>query len=163
AEIAVDIVLFTVAYYLAFALRFEGFAQNVWLYLFVQSVPLVVALQLAGLVVFGVYRTLWRFITLADVVNVVRALAVANLAGALALRLISRTRGAPLNAVGFLDDDPGKRYRRIAGVPVLGTIADLETVLERHRIEVVLYANDLPLREAGRLESLRASCARFGA
>lgn len=226
AEIALDTVLFTVAYYLAFALRFEGFAQNVWLYLFVQTVPLVVALQLAALVVFGVYRTLWRFITLADVLSVVRTLAIANLAsaglilgvaaipgfprsalplnwllaatllvgsraslvwlrywfavkphadarrvliigatdtGALALRLISRTRGAPLNAVGFLDDDPGKRYRRVAGVPVLGTIADLETVLQRHRIELVLYANDLPLPDSGRLESLRASCARFGA
>jgi UDP-GlcNAc:undecaprenyl-phosphate GlcNAc-1-phosphate transferase len=225
AEIAVDIVLFTVAYYLAFALRFEGFAQNVWLYLFVQTVPLVVALQLAALVVFGVYRTLWRFFNLADVLNVLRGLALANLlaaglilgfaaipgfprsglainwllaaalvvgvraslvwlrqwfavrpladarrvliigatdTGALALRLISQ-RGSSLNAVGFLDDDPGKRYRRVAGVPVVGTIADLETVLERHRIELVLYANDLPLPEAGRLDSLRAICTRFGA
>src|SRR5438034_3788055 len=82
AEIAVDIVLFTVAYYLAFALRFEGFAQNTWLYLFVQTVPLVVALQLAALVTFGVYRTLWRFFNLADVLNVLRGLALANLLAA---------------------------------------------------------------------------------
>ena len=225
AEITVDVILFTVAYYLAFALRFEGFAQNTWLYLFVQTVPLVVALQLAALVVFGVYRTLWRFFNLADVLNVLRGLALANVlaagvilgfaaipgyprsglainwllaaglvvgvraslvwlrqwfavrpladarrvliigatdTGALALRLISQ-RGSSLNAVGFLDDDPGKRYRRVAGVPVVGTISDLESVLERHRIELVLYANDLPLPEAGRLDSLRDTCARFGA
>src|SRR5439155_16846778 len=222
----VDIVLFTVAYYLAFALRFEGFATNVWLYLFVQSVALVVALQLAGLVVFGVYRTLWRFITLADVLNVVRALAVSNLAGArlilgfaaipgfprsalplnwllaatlvvgsraslvwlqywfavkpqadarrvliigatdagaLALRLISRTRGTPYRAVGFLDDDPGKRFRRVAGVPVVGTISDLESVLVQHRIDLVLYANDLPFAEPDQRASLEASCTRLGA
>jgi UDP-GlcNAc:undecaprenyl-phosphate GlcNAc-1-phosphate transferase len=226
AEIAFDLVLFSVAYYLAFVLRFEGFTQNVWLYLFVQTVPLVVALQLGSLVLFGAYRTLWRFITLADVLNVLKALAIANVAaaglilgvaaiqgfprsglplnwllasalligsraslvwlrywfavrpgvdarrvliigatdtGALALRLISRTRGTPYHAVGFLDDDPGKRYRRVAGVPVLGTVGDLESVLHRHRIDLVLYANDLPDSEPGRLESLKDTCARFGA
>jgi UDP-GlcNAc:undecaprenyl-phosphate GlcNAc-1-phosphate transferase len=226
AEITFDIVLFSVAYYLAFALRFEGFAQNVWLDLFVQTVPLVVALQLGALVLFRVYRTLWRFITLADVLNVLKALAIADIVaaglilgvaavpgfprsglplnwllasallvgsrasllwlrywfavrpsvdarrvliigatetGALALRLISRTRGTPYHAVGFLDDDPGKRYRRISGVPVLGTMSDLEPVLQRHRIDLVLYANDLPESEPGRLESLKESCARFGA
>jgi len=226
AEIAFDVVLLSVAYYLAFVLRFEGFTQNVWLYLFVQTVPLVVALQLGSLVLFGAYRTLWRFITLADVLNVLRALAIANVAaaglilgvaavpgfprsgmplnwllasafligsraslvwlrywfavrpgvdarrvliigatdtGALALRLISRTRGTPYQAVGFLDDDPGKRYRRVAGVPVLGTVSDLESVLQRERIDLVLYANDLPQSEPGRLESLKETCARVGA
>jgi UDP-GlcNAc:undecaprenyl-phosphate/decaprenyl-phosphate GlcNAc-1-phosphate transferase len=226
AEIVFDVVLFSVAYYLAFALRFEGFDPNSWLYLFVQTVPLVVALQLGSLVLFGAYRTLWRFITLADVLNVLKALAIANIAaaglilgvaavqgfprsglplnwllasafligsraslvwlrywfavrpgvdarrvliigatdtGALALRLISRTRGTPYQAIGFLDDDPGKRYRRVAGVPVLGTVNDLEAVLQRHRIDLVLYANDLPESEPGRLQSLKESCASFGA
>src|SRR2546426_7633806 len=82
AEIVFDVVLFCVAYYLAFALRFEGFQPNVWLYLFVQTVPLVVAFQLGALVLFGAYRTLWRFITLADVLNVLKALALADLAAA---------------------------------------------------------------------------------
>lgn len=226
AEIAFDVVLFSVAYYLVFVLRFEGFTQDVWLYLFAQTVPLVVALQLGSLVLFGAYRTLWRFITLADVLNVLKALAIANIAaaglilgvaavqgfprsamplnwllasafligsraslvwlrywfavrpgvdarrvliigatdtGALALRLISRTRGMPYQAVGFLDDDPGKRYRRVAGVPVLGRLSDLDSVLQRHRIDLVLYANDLPESEPGRLQSLKESCARFGA
>lgn len=226
AEIGLDIVLFTTAYYLAFVLRFEGFAQNVWLDLFVQTLPIVVALELAGLVLFGAYRTLWRYITLADVLSVLKALALANFiaaglilgvaavpgfprsglplnwllasalvvgsraslvwlrywfavrpradarrvviigatdTGALALRLISRTRGTQFRAIGFLDDDPGKRYRRVAGVPVLGTIADLESVLDRHRIDLVLYANDLPLPDPTLLSSLQATCARFGA
>lgn len=226
AEIALDVLLFTVAYYMAFALRFDGFAQSVWLSLFVETVPLVVALELAGLVLFGAYRTLWRFITLADVVNVLKGLALANVlaaglilgvvalqgfprsglpmnfvlaaalvigsraslvwlrywfavrpkadarrvliigatdAGALALRLISRTRGTPYRAVGFLDDDPGKRFRRVAGVPVLGTISDLESVLVQHRIDLVLYANDLPFAEPDPRASLEASCTRLGA
>ena len=226
AEIVFDVVLFSVAFYLVFVLRFEGFDQSVWLGPFVQTVPLVVALQLGALVLFGAYRTLWRFVTLADVLNVLKALALANIAaaglilgvaavpgfprsglalnwllasafligsraslvwlrywfavrpgvdarrvliigatdtGALALRLISRTRGTPYHAVGFLDDDPGKRYRRVAGVPVLGVVKDLESVLHRYRIDLVLYANDLPETEPGRMESLKQSCTRFGA
>ena len=80
-----------------------------------------------------------------------------------ALRLISRTRGTPYRAVGFLDDDPGKRFRRVAGVPVVGTISDLESVLVQHRIDLVLYANDLPFAEPDQRASLEASCTRLGA
>jgi UDP-GlcNAc:undecaprenyl-phosphate GlcNAc-1-phosphate transferase len=226
AEIALDVLLFTVGYYMAFALRFDGIAQNLWLPVFVSTVPLVVALELAGLVLFGAYRTLWQFLTLADVLNVLKGLALANVlaaglilgvaalpgfprsglplnfvlagalvigsraslvwlrywfavrphadarrvliigatdTGALALRLISRTRGTPYRAVGFLDDDPGKRFRRVAGVPVLGTLSELESVLVRHRIDLVLYANDLPLPESDARASLEASCIRLGA
>jgi hypothetical protein len=46
---------------------------------------------------------------------------------------------------------------------VLGTLNDLESVLQRHRIDLVLYANDLPESEPGHLQSLKESCTRFGA
>jgi UDP-GlcNAc:undecaprenyl-phosphate GlcNAc-1-phosphate transferase len=226
AEIAFDVVLFSVAYYIAFTLRFEGFAQNAWLYLFAQTVPLVVALQLGSLVLFGAYRTLWRFITLADVLNLLKALAIANIAaaglilgvaavpgfprsglplnwllasalligsraslvwlrywfavrpgvdarrvliigatdtGALALRLISRTRGTPYQVVGFLDDDPGKRYRRIAGVPIVGTTADLRSALARYHVDLVLYANDLPVSDPSLIGRMEETSRSFGA
>ena len=225
-EIALDVLLFTTAYYLSFALRFDGFDERVWLGLFVQTVPIVVALELAALTLFGAYRTLWRYLTVADMLNVLKALFLANTvaaglilgvaalsgfprsglainfvlsgsfvvgaraslvwlrywfvvrphaearrvliigatdAGALALRLMSRTRGAPYRAVGFLDDDPGKRYRRIGGVPVLGTIADFEAVLTKHRIDLVLYANELARPEPAQRDALKARCDRFGA
>ncbi len=43
-----------------------------------------------------------------------------------------------MRPVGFLDDDPAKRHRRIASVPVLGTLDDLERVLEHLRVDEVL-------------------------
>src|SRR5438093_9447020 len=93
AEIALDLVLLTVAYYLAFLLRFEGFAETAWLYLFVQTIPIVVSLQLLSLVVFRAYRTLWRFLALTDVLNMARALTVGGLAAAAVLLVIAPIPG----------------------------------------------------------------------
>lgn len=225
AEIALDVTLLTVAYHLAFTLRFEGLPQAGWLPVFTQTVPIVVTAQLAALAFSGTYRTLWRYLGLGDVVAVTRALTLGSLvaaaviifglrpveysrgmlaldwvlalallvgsrafliwlrqwfaslprsgerrvliigasdAGALALRLLARARDANYRAVGFLDDDPGKRYRRLSGVPIVGTIADLDSAIRRYRIDVVLYANEWPV-ERSLLEALRMTSAQLGA
>jgi exopolysaccharide biosynthesis polyprenyl glycosylphosphotransferase len=45
--------------------------------------------------------------------------------------------------VGFLDDDPGKKQRKLHGEQVLGTTRDLERVVEEHGVDQVVLA--LPL------------------
>jgi UDP-GlcNAc:undecaprenyl-phosphate GlcNAc-1-phosphate transferase len=62
--------------------------------------------------------------------------------------------------VGFLDDDPGLRGRRLQGVPVLGTIDEIDDVLERARPESVLVTIAGASRE--RLDLVSAACARAG-
>lgn len=204
AEVGMDVVLLTTAYYLAFVLRFEG-DQAIWLYLFGSSVPIMVGAQLAVLILSGTYRTLWRYLTVSDAVLVGRAVALGTVAGAvglvlafrfegysravlvldallafslligarafllwlrhwsssqplsderrvlivgandtgeLALRLLGRIRGSRHRAVGFLDDDPAKRYRRVGGVPIVGASGDLPGVIERLRPDLVLFARD---------------------
>src|SRR5205807_1185676 len=64
-----------------------------WLYLFVQTIPIVVSLQLLSLVVFRAYRTLWRFLALTDVLNMARALTVGGLAAAAVLLVIAPIPG----------------------------------------------------------------------
>lgn len=226
AEIALDVTLLTVAYYLAFTLRFEGLAVTGWLPVFAQTLPLIVGIQLAGLVLAGAYRTLWRYLNLSDVIQIGRALTIATLvgglivifglrpseysramlvldlmlafgflvasrafliwlrywfaslprsgerrvliigasdAGSLALRFLGRARDGNYRAVGFLDDDPGKRYRRLSGVPIVGTISDLESVIRRLRIDVVLYANEWPSVGSSQLDGLRDISTKLGA
>lgn len=80
----------------------------------------------------------------------------ANDAGAAAARLLARTRDATYVAVGFLDDDPGKRYRQIGGVRVVGTTSELESVLARHNADLVLLAT-----EDGAAHT-RETCERIG-
>ena len=48
-----------------------------------------------------------------------------------------------LDVVGFLDDDPNKQGKEIAGAPVLGTLRQIEEVLEERRIDQAYVA--LPL------------------
>jgi exopolysaccharide biosynthesis polyprenyl glycosylphosphotransferase len=54
--------------------------------------------------------------------------------------------------VGLLDDDPAKAGGQIAGVPVLGTLDELEQVIQAERVDEVIFA--LPLRAHERLMRL---------
>jgi FlaA1/EpsC-like NDP-sugar epimerase len=62
--------------------------------------------------------------------------------GALAVRELLQNSTLELTPVGFLDDDPGKRRLKIDGLPILGAIDDLSTVLDRHdgKIATVVVA-----------------------
>ncbi len=51
------------------------------------------------------------------------------------LRELRETAGEQV--VGFIDDDPGLRHRRVHGVQILGTAAEIEAVLARRKPDVV--------------------------
>lgn len=65
-------------------------------------------------------------------------LAGAGEAGAMLARAMERHPETRRRAIGFLDDDPAKAGRSVAGVPVLGTIEELSTVLKRERVDEVI-------------------------
>jgi UDP-GlcNAc:undecaprenyl-phosphate GlcNAc-1-phosphate transferase len=83
----------------------------------------------------------------------------ANETGAMALRLLLRSADPKYRPAGFLDDDPGKQRRRIGGIPVVGRIRDLPTVVHRERAQVVVLAlEDGFERESG----VRLQCEELG-
>jgi UDP-GlcNAc:undecaprenyl-phosphate GlcNAc-1-phosphate transferase len=71
------------------------------------------------------------------------------------LRELRETPGE--HVVGFVDDDPRLRRRRLQGVPVVGGCAEIVRVLERTRPDVVLVT----IPDAGRepLDAVVAACA----
>lgn len=83
----------------------------------------------------------------------------ANEGGALALRLLGRRAAGTYRAVGFIDDDPGKRYRRVGGVPIVGTTADLVDVAHRLSVDLVVLATEGADDESARI---RALCEELG-
>jgi FlaA1/EpsC-like NDP-sugar epimerase len=61
-------------------------------------------------------------------------------AGAMVVRELQRNPQLHQNPVGFLDDNPSKFKQQIYGVPVVGALKDLSSVLEREQIDEVVIA-----------------------
>lgn len=93
AEVGLDVLLLTTAYYVAYLVRFEGLPESAWLDLFIPSLPLVVTIQLTAFVALGVYRTLWRYVGLSDAVVIIRAVALGTATSMLAILVAFRFSG----------------------------------------------------------------------
>ena len=68
-EVALDVVLIVLSYYFAHALVLGPAANSGDWHLFLRTLPIVLALKLAALLLSGVYRGLWRYASLVDVVR----------------------------------------------------------------------------------------------
>lgn len=88
AEIGVDVALATIALFSAFAIRFEYLEVREWLPIFLRAAPVLVSAQLIAFVLLGVYRTLWAFMGVADLVFVLRGAFVGTAGGALVLLVL---------------------------------------------------------------------------
>lgn len=64
----------------------------------------------------------------------------AGASGAMIVRELTTHRQLDLDPVGFVDDDRSKYGHRVAGLPVLGALSDLETLIESLRIDRVIIA-----------------------
>jgi UDP-GlcNAc:undecaprenyl-phosphate GlcNAc-1-phosphate transferase len=74
------------------------------------------------------------------------------------LRELRETPGEQI--VGFVDDDPRLRRRRLQGVPVLGGVDEFETILAAVRPDAVLVT--IPEAPRDRLDAVVAGCERAG-
>jgi FlaA1/EpsC-like NDP-sugar epimerase len=61
-------------------------------------------------------------------------------AGALVARELQKNPQLSFQPVGFLDDDPTKQHQQIYGIPVIGTLTDLEKVIASQDIHEVIIA-----------------------
>lgn len=82
AQVFLDVVLITTAYYSAFLLRYEDSDQS-WVRVFVSSLPLLVTAQLGSLAAFGTYRILWRFLSVTDAFTIALAVSVGTAGAAI--------------------------------------------------------------------------------
>ncbi len=221
-EVLLDVCMISVAYYLAWVLRFDDQFRPVYHNLFVVSLPIAIASQIAGLYLGGVYKGVWRYISVGDLLVYVRGVLAGSaimvialvylfrftnysrsvfminalLVGALVVgsRLsfrwlgdtAARSRSTGQRAlicgagdggallvrelrsnatyrsipIGFLDDDPNKHRRHVMGLPVLGTTADIESVLARHAPDVVIVSSGK--FDVAALVRLQLACERAG-
>ena len=91
-EVLLDFGLVTLAYYGAYVIRFDQqFPRNHEL--FVASLPIVIACQLASFFIAGVYRGVWHYFSGADVLTYVKAVALGSVTSLLALLYLYRFVG----------------------------------------------------------------------
>jgi UDP-GlcNAc:undecaprenyl-phosphate/decaprenyl-phosphate GlcNAc-1-phosphate transferase len=82
-------------------------------------------------------------------------------AGRAARSLLRELNEAPgERVIGFVDDDPSLRRRRLDGVPVLGDASEIDQILTRWRPDAVLVTIPDAARE--RLDFVIEGCARAG-
>lgn len=93
AEVSLDACLVAIAYYAAYRLRFEGGDWSGQFPLFLQSLPVVVGVQMIALFATGAYRGLWRHFGLMDGIVFVRGVAAGVVAVVITLVFAYRFAG----------------------------------------------------------------------
>ncbi len=66
SKIALDVLLISASYYLAYLLRFDGEIPQWYKNVFINSLPFVVVVYIALLLTFGVYRGVYRYASIRD-------------------------------------------------------------------------------------------------
>jgi UDP-GlcNAc:undecaprenyl-phosphate GlcNAc-1-phosphate transferase len=89
-EVLCDVALIVLAYYAAFLLRFDGQLVSPFYELFLNSLPLVIVLQLGVFLALGLYDGLWRYTSMNDLARQLQAVAGAWIASTLAIVFVFR-------------------------------------------------------------------------
>jgi UDP-GlcNAc:undecaprenyl-phosphate GlcNAc-1-phosphate transferase len=92
-EVLLDVVLIILAYYSAYALVFGPFSMESrdW-QLFLRTVPLLVSLKMATFLLVGVYRGIWRYTSVDDLVVFGKGVVIGSITSILAILFAFRFR-----------------------------------------------------------------------
>jgi UDP-GlcNAc:undecaprenyl-phosphate GlcNAc-1-phosphate transferase len=220
-EVVVDFVLISGALLVSYLITFEGLGTQNQRHLFYVVLPVLLAGRYVAFILFGLYRSIWRYAASRDLLaiaaavvlseafavgylvrtqelgdfalrlfaldallcmavvaasrfaerTILRALGSLRAAGARRTLIVGAGRtGRSLHrelretpgerVVGFLDDNPRLRRRRVQGASVHGTLADVTSALARTRADRVLVT--IPDASRERLELVIAACRESG-
>jgi dTDP-glucose 4,6-dehydratase len=140
---------------LAFLLAYPAFPRGLAL----AVPPLALTLMAAGRWTFRVlFRNELR--RSKDTEAVAAVVYGAGDAGHQVARLVDTAAQAPYRIIGFVDDDPGKRFLRVRGYRVLGQGADLVDVARARDAELVILAISSPAPRL--IQALSDKCKKAG-
>ncbi len=92
-EVCVDFALICASYVIAHALRFEGTLTPELEKLILNSLPWIIVVKLACFFSCGLYRGVWRYISLPDLINIFRAVTLGSILSALVVLYLWRFEG----------------------------------------------------------------------
>jgi UDP-GlcNAc:undecaprenyl-phosphate GlcNAc-1-phosphate transferase len=92
-EVLHDVLVIVLAYHAAFLMRFDGELVEPFYTRMLESLPVVVVVQVSAFLALGLYRGLWRYTSMSDLVILIRAVGGAWLATVVALYFVFRLDG----------------------------------------------------------------------
>jgi len=99
--LALDLVVLAIAYYASFVLRLDGLSLGSSFSVFVSTLPLAIAGGCVGMYLAGVYRGLWRYVSLKDLMRIVRGTLYATALLVVAVWLVHGFTGFPRAVFGI--------------------------------------------------------------
>ncbi len=89
-EVFLDVFLITLAYYTAYILVFPDFESTDNWNLFIKTLPLLIVLKLGAFLAVGVYRGIWRYTSIRDLVTFTKAVMLGSIMSVMAILLLYR-------------------------------------------------------------------------
>jgi len=89
-EVLLDGFLIALAYYYSYVILFPGFEETSDWDLFLKSLPLLIVLKLSAFLAMGVYRGIWRYTSIKDLVTFSKGVILGSILSVLAILLIYR-------------------------------------------------------------------------
>src|SRR5687767_294697 len=90
-EVLLDVVLVILSYWIAYAVKFPP-TSPAW-NLFIRTLPVLVFVKMSVFLVMGVYRGLWRYTSISDLIVFAKAVAVSSVANLILLLFAFRFEG----------------------------------------------------------------------
>jgi UDP-GlcNAc:undecaprenyl-phosphate GlcNAc-1-phosphate transferase len=92
-EVLLDVVLIILSYYGAYVLRFGPMSESGTRGIFLRTVPVLVFAKLAAFLVMGVYRGIWRYTSVDDLVSFAKAVVLGSIISVLVVLFRFRFEG----------------------------------------------------------------------
>jgi UDP-GlcNAc:undecaprenyl-phosphate GlcNAc-1-phosphate transferase len=89
-EVFLDTFLITLSYYAAYVLLFGSFENSPNWDLFIKTLPLLIVLKIFAFLAVGVYRGLWRYTSIGDIITFTKGVVLGSILSILAILLLYR-------------------------------------------------------------------------
>jgi UDP-GlcNAc:undecaprenyl-phosphate GlcNAc-1-phosphate transferase len=92
-EVLLDVILILLAYWCAYAVKFGALSGSAAWTLFLRTLPVLVFVKMAAFLVMGVYRGIWRYTSLDDLIVFAKAVMLSSVLSVLAVLFAFRFEG----------------------------------------------------------------------
>jgi UDP-GlcNAc:undecaprenyl-phosphate GlcNAc-1-phosphate transferase len=92
-EVLLDVVLVILSYWCAYAIKFGPFSNSSAWQLFLRTLPVLVFVKMSVFLAMGVYRGLWRYTSVDDLIVFVKAVALGSVASLIVVLFAFRFQG----------------------------------------------------------------------